>query len=101
MSQAELVDVLKISQLWGEQYTRKLSDVVAVQEEISRAIAEKLRTRLTRDDESRLNEQHPANAEAYQLYLRGRYERNKTSSDDGLKRATAYFEQAIQRDFPL
>jgi len=96
--QAELVDVVKISQLWGEQYARKLSDAAGVQEEISRAIAEKLRTRLTREDESRLGKQRPANAEAYQLYLKGRYELNKTFTDDGLRKAAALFEEAIQRD---
>lgn len=49
-SQAELVDVATLSQLWGEQYTRKLADVLTVHDEISRAIAGKLRARLTRDD---------------------------------------------------
>jgi serine/threonine protein kinase/tetratricopeptide (TPR) repeat protein len=96
--QAELVDVAKVSQLWGEQYTRTLTDVVNVQDEISRAIAGRLRTRLTRDDESRLGRQRPANAEAYQLYIKGRYQFNKTHSAEGLRRAAAYFEQAIERD---
>ena len=95
--QAELVDVLKISQLWDEQYTRKLADLITVEEEISRAIAEKLRMRLTHDDESRLGKQRARNFDAYQLYLKGCYEFNK-SGDDGLKKATVHFEQAIARD---
>jgi serine/threonine protein kinase/tetratricopeptide (TPR) repeat protein len=95
--QAELVDVRKISQLWGEHYTRKLADVLAVEEEISRAIAEKLRVRLTRDDENRLRRQRAGNVHAYQLYLKGRYEFTR-SGDDGLKKATAYFEQATAHD---
>src|SRR5262249_12816950 len=45
--QTELVDVDKGSQLWGEQYNRKLADILAVQEDISREISEKLRLRLT------------------------------------------------------
>lgn len=53
--------------------------------------------RLTHDDESRLRKQRARNVDAYQLYLKGRYEMNR-SGDDGLKKATAYFEQAIARD---
>jgi eukaryotic-like serine/threonine-protein kinase len=95
--QAELVDVNKVSQIWGEQYTRKIADLLNLQEEISRAIAEKLRTRLTRDDESRLTKRGTGDPEAYQLYLKGRYEWSKRT-DIGLKKAVAYFEQAIARD---
>jgi serine/threonine protein kinase/Tfp pilus assembly protein PilF len=95
--QAELVDVNKMSQIWGEQYTRKMADLLSLQEDISRAIAEKLRTRLTRDDESRLAKKGTANAEAYQLYLKGRHQWNKRTGD-GMKRATTFFEEAIARD---
>jgi len=71
--QAELVDVATGSQLWGEQYNRKLSDLLAVQDEISREISEKLRLRLTGEEKVRLAKRPTENIEAYQLYLKGRY----------------------------
>jgi len=95
--QTELVDVASGAQLWGEQYNRKLSDLLAVQDEISREISDKLRLRLTREEKSRLATTHAVNPEAYQLYLKGRYEWNKRTAES-LKDSTAYFEQAIARD---
>jgi serine/threonine-protein kinase len=95
--QAELVDVANGSQLWGEQYNRKLADLLAVQDEISREISDKLRLRLTGEEKSRLAGAHAVNPEAYQLYLKGRYEWNKRTAES-LKNSIAYFEQAIERD---
>ena len=51
---AELVDSRDKSHIWGEQYTRKLADVPSVQEELSRAISEKLRLQLSGEDKQRL-----------------------------------------------
>ena len=94
---AELVDVVRDSQLWGNQYSRKISDILPVQEEISREISEKLRLRLTGEEKTRLAKRSTANAEAYQLYLRGRHAFNRRGADS-LKRAIRYFEQAIALD---
>src|SRR5688572_8967853 len=71
--QAELIDVASVSQLWGDQFERPLADVVSVQAEISRAIADNLRLRLTPDDRQNLTAGAPRDAMAYQLYLRGQY----------------------------
>ena len=95
--QTELVDVSSGTQLWGEQYNRKLADLLAVQDEISREISDKLRLRLTGEEKSRLAGAHAVNPEAYQLYLKGRYEWNKRTAES-LKNSIAYFEQAIERD---
>ncbi|MFY9608030.1 MAG: alpha/beta fold hydrolase [Blastocatellia bacterium] len=93
----ELVSVADGSQLWGEQYKRKLSDVFAMQEEIAREISGKLRLRLTRAQKKRLTKRHTENAEAYQLYLKGRYFWNQRSVE-GLHKGIAYFDQAIRTD---
>src|SRR5215475_9651375 len=93
----ELVDVDKGSQLWGAQYKRKLADVVTLQEEISRDISENLRLRLTGEEKLRLRRHSTENAEAYQLYLKGRYYSNKASIE-GLKKSVEYFQQAIEKD---
>ncbi|HJY86840.1 MAG TPA: protein kinase [Candidatus Acidoferrales bacterium] len=95
--QTELVDVSSGTQLWGEQYNRKLSDLLAVQDEISREISDKLRLRLTGEEKSRLAIAHAVNPEAYQLYLKGRYEWNKRRAES-LKDSIGYFQQAIERD---
>jgi TolB-like protein/Tfp pilus assembly protein PilF len=95
--QTELVDVDKGSQLWGEQYNRKLADILAVQEDISREISEKLRLRLTGEEKTRLAKGHIVNPEAYQLYLKGRYYWNKRT-EEGFHKAIEHFNQAIEKD---
>ncbi len=93
----ELVDAVAESQLWGERYNRKLADIFAVEEEIARRISESLRMKLTRDDKGRLAKRFTQDAEAYQLYLKGRYHWVKRTPDS-VKKALEYFEQAIQKD---
>ncbi|HEX2713824.1 MAG TPA: protein kinase, partial [Candidatus Acidoferrales bacterium] len=95
--QAELVDVVRGSQLWGEQYNRKLADIFAVQEDISREISEKLRLRLTGGEKTRLAKRPTENIEAYQLYLKGRYYWNKRT-EEGFRRAIEYFSEATEKD---
>jgi eukaryotic-like serine/threonine-protein kinase len=94
---AELVEVGSNRQLWGEQYTRKLKDVLAVQEEISREISNKLQFRLTGEEQKRLTKHYTDNTEAYQLYLKGRYHASKLT-EEGLKKSVEYFQQAIDLD---
>ncbi len=95
--QTELVDVLKVSQLWGAQYHRKLADILAVQEEIATEISDKLRLRLTGSEQKLLTKRYTQNTEAYQLYLKGRYCFNQRT-EEGFKRGIQYFDQATERD---
>ena len=95
--QADLVDVVNDAQLWGEHYKRKMTDIFDVQEEIAREITEKLRLKLTSEQKKRLNKRYTVNPEAYQAYLKGRYYWNKRT-EDGLKRSTHYFQQAVEID---
>ena len=92
-----LVRVSDGSQLWGEQYSRDPSDILAIQEEIAKAITESLRFKLTRHDKISLTKQSTHSAEAYNLYLRGRYFWNKFSKEWVLKAIKA-FEEAIAID---
>jgi len=94
---SELVNVSDGSQLWGEQYNRNPSDILAVQDEIAKAITESLKFKLTRGERIRLYKQPTDNIEAYNLYLRGRYFWNKYSKDWVLKAIEA-FQQAIAID---
>ena len=95
--QAELVDVENVSQLWGQQYNRKLSDIIVIQEEISKAVAQRLGLRPSGEDEKRLTRRYTQNPEAHQLYLRGRYLWNRRTAQT-LRRAAEYFQQAIEKD---
>jgi adenylate cyclase len=94
---AELIDTRNNDHIWGQQYSRKASDIFTLQGDIAKEITTALRTRLTGDDEKRLTKNYTANPEAYQLYLQGRYWWNKRS-EEGFKKGIEYFEQAIQRD---
>jgi TolB-like protein/Tfp pilus assembly protein PilF len=93
----QLINVSDGTQLWGEQYNRSPSDLLAVQDEIAKAISESLELKLTRQDQIRLNKQPTKNIEAYHLYLRGRYFWNKYSKESLLKAVDA-FKEAIAID---
>jgi len=94
---AELVDAREDKQLWGEQYSRKLADIVSIQQEIATAISGSLRVRLTSEEKTRLAKSSATNPEAYQLYLKGRYHANQTTAAE-LKKRVEYFQQAIDKD---
>jgi len=94
---AELVDVATGSQLWGAQYDRKPGDILAIQDEISNEISEKLRVKLTRAEKKRLNKRQTDDPEAYRLYLKGRHHWNQWT-EDGFYKAVEYFQQAVEKD---
>lgn len=94
---AELVDIRDNKQLWGEQYERKLADMLSVQREIAREITNNLRPTLSGVDQSRMDKQYTANPEAYQLYLKGRFYWNKRTPAD-FQKSIEYFQQAIAKD---
>ena len=95
--QAELIDVAGVAQLWGDQFDRPMADVLALQADISKAIADKLRLHLTSEDERNMTAVAPKDAIAYQLYLKGRHETSKRTRA-GFTAATEFFNQAIARD---
>jgi serine/threonine protein kinase/tetratricopeptide (TPR) repeat protein len=93
----ELIDVSDGSQLWGAEYNNSLSDILTVQDQISRKISEKLRFRLTGQEEERLSKRYTKDAEAYELYLKGRYFWNKRG-EAGLRNGIRHFKAALERD---
>ena len=94
---AELMDVATGAQLWGGQYNRQAEDVFLLQGDLSREISEKLQVQLTGDQKQRLTKRYTEDAEAYRLYLKGRYHWNKRSAD-GFQKAVEYFRQALDKD---
>jgi len=93
----QLIHAANDTHLWAEIYDRKLTDVFAVESEIAKAIAEKLKAKLTGTAEHVLASRPTENPEAHQLYLKGRYFWNKRTTED-LKKAIDYFGQAIEKD---
>lgn len=92
--QADLVRVSDGAQIWGEQYNLKTTDAFTVQQRISREITEKLRMRLTNEQEQRLAKNFVVNPEAYQHYLRGRYHWNRRTVAE-VKKSIEEFRLAI------
>jgi TolB-like protein/Flp pilus assembly protein TadD len=93
----ELIDGRDGTQVWGEQYNRKATDLLAAQAEISREIAEKLRLRLTAGQQQQLARRETVNPQAYEMLLKGRFYRAKGGTLDR-KQAAEYFNQAIAID---
>ncbi len=93
----ELVDIRDNTQIWGERFPRKLADVLALQEQIAREVAARLRLRLSRQQQASLGRQPTGNPEAHRNYLRGRYHWNRRT-EGGLNLAIDYFQRAIAED---
>jgi len=94
---AELIDARNNSHIWGQQYSRKPSDIFALQKEIAKEMTAALRLRLTGAEKQRLAKSYTADPEAYHDYLKGRYYWNKRS-EEGLNKGIEYFQLAIARD---
>jgi eukaryotic-like serine/threonine-protein kinase len=93
----ELVDARDRTQVWGEQYNRKATDLLAVQSEISSEIARKLRLRLTAGEQQQLAKRETVNLQAYELLLKGRFSWSKAGTENR-KAALEYYRQASVAD---
>ena len=93
----ELDDVRNGKQLWGEQYNRKLGDLLAVKSDIAREVSQRLRSQLSGEEQQKLQSGSTENPEAYQLYLKGNYYTSKFTNE-GFSKGIDYFNQAIAAD---
>ncbi|HZN01746.1 MAG TPA: tetratricopeptide repeat protein, partial [Pyrinomonadaceae bacterium] len=93
----ELIDVRDDSHIWGERYGRKVSEIVALPQQISRDVSQQLRSRGDAMDHAQLTRNYSPDSEAYRLYLQGRYNWNKRTVE-GLQKGIEFFGQAIMRD---
>src|SRR5215510_12602380 len=93
----ELIKVADGSQLWGDEYKGSLADIFSVQDEVSKKISQSLRLRLTGEDEEKLAKRYTHDAEAYQLYLKGRYFWNRRN-EEGFRNGIDYFKRAEEKD---
>jgi TolB-like protein/DNA-binding winged helix-turn-helix (wHTH) protein/Tfp pilus assembly protein PilF len=93
---AQLIHAPTDHHLWAESYDRELKDVLVLQDEVARAIANEIKATLTPEEQKSLATVRPVNPGAYEAYLKGRYYWNKRTAE-GIKKASDYFQQAINQ----
>ena len=94
---AQLIEGLSDVYVWSETYRGTMDDIFDIQEKVAAEIVQALQLRLSPDETLNLKKRFTKNTRAYQLYLQGRFFWNKRS-EDALKTAIKYFEQAIDED---
>jgi TolB-like protein/DNA-binding winged helix-turn-helix (wHTH) protein/Tfp pilus assembly protein PilF len=94
---AQLIRASSDKHLWAQSYEVELRNILTVQKEVARSIAEQIRLELNPHEQRRLDQPQAVNGEAYESYLKGRFFWNKRTGE-GLKKAIDYFSQAIQND---
>ncbi|MBX7171820.1 MAG: protein kinase [Pyrinomonadaceae bacterium] len=95
--QAELVDLSNNSQLWGERYNVRMSEILDVQGKIAQQITDKLQLKLDNTQKVRIAKHYTDNADAYREYLKGRFYSLQYSAE-GHKKALEHFNKAIEID---
>ncbi len=93
----ELINAQDNSQLWGQQYNRKLADLFAVQEEIAKEVSAKLRLKLTGVEKEQLAKRPTENLKAFQYYMQGRAAAQRRTNAD-LLWSVNYYEKALEED---
>ena len=94
---AQLIRVSDETHLWAEGYERNLTDILALQAEVARAIAREIEVKLTVGAERRLKRAAALDPQAYEAYLQGRHLWNRRT-EEGMRRSIAFYEEAIRRD---
>src|SRR5262249_12394751 len=94
---AQLIHAGTDEHVWAESYERDLEDVLALQSEVARAIANEIRVKLTPQEPARLAQARRVVLEAHEAFLKGRYHWEKWTKD-GIKTGIQYYQQAIDKD---
>ncbi|HXP39229.1 MAG TPA: protein kinase, partial [Candidatus Acidoferrales bacterium] len=94
---AELINASDDSHIWGKEYSRRVSDVLSLQQELAQGISDKLMPQLSNDARKKLTKQGTADPEAYQFYVKG-LSYQDTLTGEGWKKALEFFQQAISKD---
>jgi TolB-like protein/Flp pilus assembly protein TadD len=94
---AQLIQATDGNHLWSDTYDREMQDIFAVRSEVAKQVAETLKVRLLGEEKKQLEKKPTENLEAYNLYRQGRYYSDKLS-EEGMKKALPFFQQAIEKD---
>jgi len=99
---AQLIEAATERHVWASSYERDLKDVLALQEEVARAIAQEIKIRLNPDESTRLAANRAVNPGAHEAYLKGLYFWNQRS-EESVQKGLGYFQEAIRLDpgYPL
>jgi TolB-like protein/Flp pilus assembly protein TadD len=92
---AQLIQVSDQTHVWAESYERGMGDLLALQSEVARAIANEIRIKLTREEQARRTEAQPVDPEAHVAYLKGCYLWSQRTKET-LRKSVSYFQKAIQ-----
>jgi TolB-like protein/Tfp pilus assembly protein PilF len=95
---AQLINVSDGYHVWSERYDRDLEDVFAIQDEIARTIADRLKLKLTTAEDEALGNRQTENVEAYELYLRGKHCAYRWNISGMAEKSLTYFEAALAKD---
>jgi TolB-like protein/DNA-binding winged helix-turn-helix (wHTH) protein/Tfp pilus assembly protein PilF len=96
---AQLLDARQDRHLWAATYERQMEDVLGLQTQVARAIADQVKAKLTPEEDARLSKHAPSNPEAYDALLQGRFLMSRRNSEaERLKKAIAYFQRAVAID---
>ena len=94
---AQLIQASDGNHLWSDTYDREMQDIFAVRSEVAKQVADTLKIRLLGEDKKQLEKKPTENLEAYNLYRQGRFYADKLS-EEGMKKALPFFQQAIEKD---
>jgi serine/threonine protein kinase/Flp pilus assembly protein TadD len=94
---AQLIEAKADRQLWSESYERDVQDILALQDEIARAIAEAVKVKLAPQERMHLSRVRSVDPEAQDAYFKGRYHARKRN-EEGLRTAITYYQEAIAKD---
>jgi TolB-like protein/Tfp pilus assembly protein PilF len=93
----ELTNAENENVIWTDQYLRKASDLISLQNDIARDVSNRLRLKLTLADQQKLAKNYTVDPEVYKLYLQGRFYWNKRTNSE-VQKAESYFKQAVEKD---
>src|SRR5437773_6560292 len=94
---AQLIQASDGNHLWSDTYDREMKDIFAVRSEVAQQVAETLKIHILGADKKRIDKKPTENLEAYNLYRQGRYYGDRVS-EEGIKKALPFFQQAIEKD---
>ena len=94
---AELVNASDDSHIWGKQYSRRVTDILPLQQELAQGVSDKLMPQLSNEARKKLSKQGTADPEAYRFYVKG-LSYQDTLTVEGWKKAVEFFQQAISKD---
>jgi TolB-like protein/DNA-binding winged helix-turn-helix (wHTH) protein/Tfp pilus assembly protein PilF len=95
---AQLIEALTDKHLWANSYEREEHDIVALQNNVARAIANEIQVKLTPEEQAHLSDDRTINPDAYEDYLQGRYFLNRQTTPETFTKAAEYMRRAVERD---